>query len=741
MNGRYIVHTKDNKERCLLHKTEYVGKFMDIRVVNSTLNSTIAIDFKVGDYITYRGEVFILNNLPTIKKTSRWNYSYSLQFVSYANELLFCVFKDVVKHDNKLIYPNHRQVSFTGDVTYLTDRIQANLDEVYKKDVWKIHVSEDVDKSIERNISVQSSNCWNALTLVYTEYGVSYFIKGRDIYVGYKEDVVDKVFKYGKGNGVYTLERIVKQDESVITKMLVTGSSRNLDSSYPKLPEWKDSVLPVDFFFSPLTLMLPSFKKDGKTDFIIAEQKHIDLYGLREGSVVIEDVYPSITGSVNDKGKPIDRIVKTAKVDNESKYFEVWINNVDFKDSDNKPLPLKEQMIPTKSKMVMKTGSLQGFGFFIIQVHENEKNDGLTRLVLERNTSSDTIAGSEESFTVPNSSLTLKADDEFVFIEIFMPQSYIRQAENRLKAEAEKRMMESLKPDYTYAVDVSDIFMKQHNIYADILEGQRLHVIDEPLGVDESIVIETLSIVEGDGLIPKFKITLNNNPSVSTKQVLKDQIDSVEGTTTNNYKAIDELTSILRRKLNKDEWDRAWEIIKLELGKNYVLGKLPIVGKYGVTMYADTDYLEEESDHKDLYDGLAIDNKTIKRRADGVLYAEIKEVEIPEIPSVEDMATMTWVKNQKYLTKHQDISNLATKESVPTKTSDLTNDSGFLTQHQDVSGLERTINDLKKENKSLKERLDVFDKMWEIKIVNGVEVVYSKMNIITDGGLTILNEE
>ena len=105
------------------------------------------------------------------------------------------------------------------------------------------------------------------------------------------------------------------------------------------------------------------------------------------------------------------------------------------------------------------------------------------------------------------------------------------------------------------------------------------------------------------------------------------------------------------------------------------------------------------------------------------------------------MATMTWVKSQKYLTRHQDISNLATKESVPTKTSNLTNDSGFLTKHQDVSGLERTINDLKEENKSLKERLSVFDRMWEIKTINGVEVVYSKMNIITDGGLTILNEE
>ena len=39
-----------------------------------------------------------------------------------------------------------------------------------------------------------------------------------------------------------------------------------------------------------------------------------------------------------------------------------------------------------------------------------------------------------------------------------------------------------------------------------------------------------------------------------------------------------------------------------------------------------------------------------------------------------------------FLTQHQDISGKANVADIPTKTSDLTNDSGFLTQHQDISG-------------------------------------------------------
>ena len=39
-----------------------------------------------------------------------------------------------------------------------------------------------------------------------------------------------------------------------------------------------------------------------------------------------------------------------------------------------------------------------------------------------------------------------------------------------------------------------------------------------------------------------------------------------------------------------------------------------------------------------------------------------------------------------YLTQHQDISGKADKSEIPTKVSQLQNDAGYLTQHQDISG-------------------------------------------------------
>ena len=57
---------------------------------------------------------------------------------------------------------------------------------------------------------------------------------------------------------------------------------------------------------------------------------------------------------------------------------------------------------------------------------------------------------------------------------------------------------------------------------------------------------------------------------------------------------------------------------------------------------------------------------------------------LKSIPS--EYVTETELNAKGYLTEHQDISNLATKAEVPTKTSQLINDSNFLTEHQDLTG-------------------------------------------------------
>lgn len=61
-----------------------------------------------------------------------------------------------------------------------------------------------------------------------------------------------------------------------------------------------------------------------------------------------------------------------------------------------------------------------------------------------------------------------------------------------------------------------------------------------------------------------------------------------------------------------------------------------------------------------------------------------------EIPTLEGYATEQWVEGKGYLTEHQSLENYATRSEIPTKTSELTNDSGYLTEHQSLAAYSTT---------------------------------------------------
>lgn len=62
---------------------------------------------------------------------------------------------------------------------------------------------------------------------------------------------------------------------------------------------------------------------------------------------------------------------------------------------------------------------------------------------------------------------------------------------------------------------------------------------------------------------------------------------------------------------------------------------------------------------------------------------------------VDKFITKEELEAKEYLTEHQDISHLASKEELPTNVSELANDAGYLTEHQSLDGLatETYVND------------------------------------------------
>lgn len=646
--GRFTVYSKDGQTvRCVLDKLEYTGVFMAERACTSTFISDAKINFDVFDYIDYRGERFELELLPTVKKISKHQYSYDLNFVSLKYELERCMMRNIVPSDNGIVYPTPLVVEFTGTVKYLAERIQACLDAMYGKGVWSITLADGVD-SEEKNISMSNQNCWSALSLVNTEYKLNYFVKGRSVTIGGAEPVVNNVFEYGKGKGLYEIERISDADTGIVTKLRAYGGTRNLDYSYPKKPEWTDSILPANYALSPLRLMLPSFKTDGVTDFVLASNEAIAKYGIREGVITYDDIYPSITGMKNSAGQAIDEIKSVDAITSETQpTFTVQLYDLGF--------DLNESYMP-EAQLSMKSGALQGYAFTITKIVK--ASDGSYTLTLGRNTleESDT-----DNFTVPNKDWNMKAGDRFVLLNILMPQEYIRAAENRLLERAKEYIAKYSSTNYSYNIGVDEIFMARNaNFYNEIMEGKRLTVNDPEMGIDhENVIIQSLSIKEGEGLIPTFEVTLNNEPSASTLERIQGQISEIETSVNNKFSSQSELSKQYRKKLDKVVWDRNLEERVDDNGEEYLFLTKPLITAYGVTMYAGADVQVPS-----IYEGLPIDGVTIqwvdgklvstggKGTANGIVvngntYTPNEDgiITLPNYPSLSGYATEQWVNN------------------------------------------------------------------------------------------------
>ena len=264
----YKIYHKDgsvlkdsNGKEIAVHSIEYNGTWMGECFVAVTLENEAPIEFSIGDYVEYRNERFEINYDPgKIKCASKDSYGGafkydSVKFNALSDELARCDMLDLVLYDNKLHYTALPQFSFyVESLDDLLDRIQANLDELYGTASWKIY-SRNRERSLQRgclgsewdsvygegtsdntidstSISISDQTCWDALSLVNSQFDVNFIIRNRNVYVGTAGVPTTNVFKYGKGKGLYEIEQNSESDQMIVTRLRAYGSNRNLPNRY-----------------------------------------------------------------------------------------------------------------------------------------------------------------------------------------------------------------------------------------------------------------------------------------------------------------------------------------------------------------------------------------------------------------------------------------------------------------------------------------------------------------------------
>jgi hypothetical protein len=186
----------------------------------------------------------------------------------------------------------------------------------------------------------------------------------------------------------------------------------------------------------------------------------------------------------------------------------------------------------------------------------------------------------------------IKKGDKFVITDIYMPDTYIEQASVTLLKWSLKWLAKNDYSVFSYQLTPDINFIKRHDdkitdkgttFYRTVKEGDILLIEDTDIGVTGSITIDQIKITIGDGLLPKYEITLRDTKTVGTVQKIQQQIDAiVSGGVSGGYNStqVGEIAySALKDKfLSKVSADTAAGLITflkgLKLGSNFSIDEL-----------------------------------------------------------------------------------------------------------------------------------------------------------------------
>lgn len=236
----YQIYSKLGVLKYESDNLEYNGEFMGVCNVSMNIESPYPIYFRIGDYVIYRGERFELNYIPTgLKQSSSGSYGAAYKydnvvFNSLSDELTNCMFYDYVHNDNLIHYSSLPVFSFYADsISALADRIQVNLDRIYEGErKWTVIVHPEYVNDKNKNISVNNITVWDALALANTEFKANFIIRGRTITIGTAGLSIGKLFSYGEGNGLYSIQKTAESGQRIVTRLRAYGSTRNMPLRY-----------------------------------------------------------------------------------------------------------------------------------------------------------------------------------------------------------------------------------------------------------------------------------------------------------------------------------------------------------------------------------------------------------------------------------------------------------------------------------------------------------------------------
>jgi len=463
--------------------------------VDITIQSPFPQAYEIGDRIEIFGRRYTLNVLPKVKKGSAYSFQYDLQFEGVQYDLARASYDVTIDTTGVDVQGD----SLTGDLRRFMQVLIANISRIFPGK-WVLGSCPDTDtKTLTFG---DSDNCLSVLQNVCDEYGLEFeIIQSANGVCTINITNVGKTFpftfKYGKGLGIYELTREKVSSSNIVTRLKCYGSTKNITSKY-----------------RCTKLCLPN---KTKAQSYLEDAKAIAQYGIWENTKNFDDIYPHRTGTISALGNSV------------LKFSDSAMFNLNETESDGKTT--KYLLNGVSAKVHFNTGNLAGYEFEIHAYDHATHTFTLKKITDSR----DMTFPSETS-----SAFQFGIGDEYVLIDIALPQSYVDEAEKKLLESGTKFLQQNCQPKVKYSLTLDEFFLKSvagfGTISNAIWVGDYIPVIDTDIDVDKSIRVKSFT----RDLIDEYKYTLTiADISVERStytRVISDLIDIDKILTINNLK-------------------------------------------------------------------------------------------------------------------------------------------------------------------------------------------------------------
>jgi len=400
-----------------LNAAKYSNKVMAEHGLSFSYGNVASLGLRVGDTFTYKGEEYTLNQVEDFKKMSRFVSSFDFVFEG-SRHTLTNLFLD---------HLSARKFSFSGTAE---EWLHLFVDCANSKSSgWSVGEFEDLGSV---TVEFDSTYILDALTMVAQAMKAEWGIKGKVISL--KKTVGTPralTFEYGKGKGLYSLTRKSLQDKKIVTRAYARGGDKNLPQGM------------FNYFTIPGYI-----------------EKNTELYGIREGEFIDEEIFPQRTGTV------------TAVAQIDKQLFSVSDDSIDF--------DLGSEIIKGETPyIVFKSGDTQGNQFEITSYNSTTKT-----IRFKANDE-----GNENYY--PNEDIHPEVGDKYTLIGIRMPQSYIDAAAAELTTKRQEYLNSNSIPRVVYELEVDFIHLARLNTNLDA--GDIVRLKDAEKGIDAEIRITEVS--------------------------------------------------------------------------------------------------------------------------------------------------------------------------------------------------------------------------------------------------------